>query len=81
MSALSYGAGHVPKSMERDLKRRLDMPVLHLPQLVGLALGLTAEELQLDSHIVQTNQVVEKSKGRAGARAALVGVGVRHATS
>jgi len=29
------------------------MPVLHLPQLVGLALGLSAEELRIDQHMVQ----------------------------
>jgi succinate dehydrogenase / fumarate reductase, cytochrome b subunit len=28
------------------------MPVLHLPQLVGLALGLSPEELRLDRHMV-----------------------------
>ena len=38
--------------MERDLKAKLDMPILHLPQLVGLALGLDAEELQLSKHMV-----------------------------
>lgn len=38
--------------MERDLKARLRMPILHLPQLVGLALGLSPEELQLSKHMV-----------------------------
>ena len=28
------------------------MPVLHLPQLVGLALGLSPEELRIDRHMV-----------------------------
>lgn len=40
------------KEIERDLHRRLEMPVLHLPQLVGLALGMSADELRLDRHIV-----------------------------
>jgi len=31
---------------------KLDMPVLHLPQLVGLALGLSPEELRIDRHMV-----------------------------
>lgn len=38
----------------RRLGERLDVPVLHLPQLVGLALGLTPEELKVDQHIVPT---------------------------
>ena len=40
------------RDMERDLKSRLDMPILHLPQLVGLALGMDARELQLTRHMV-----------------------------
>jgi len=38
---------------EQDLGQKLGMPVLHLPQLVGLALGLSAEELRIDQHIVE----------------------------
>ncbi len=33
--------------------RELNMPVLHLPQLVGLALGLDPKELGLSRHVVQ----------------------------
>jgi succinate dehydrogenase / fumarate reductase cytochrome b subunit len=40
------------REIEKDLGKRLDMPVLHLPQLVGLALGLTPEELRIDRHMV-----------------------------
>jgi succinate dehydrogenase / fumarate reductase cytochrome b subunit len=42
------------KEIERDMGEKLDMPVLHLPQLVGLALGLAPEELRLNRHIVST---------------------------
>lgn len=38
--------------IESDLDTELDMPVLHLPQLVGLALGMTPEELGIDHHLV-----------------------------
>ena len=38
--------------MERDLGEKLAMPILHLPQLVGLAMGLTPEQLQLSKHMV-----------------------------
>lgn len=40
------------RDMERDLNARLNMPILHLPQLVGLALGMNPEELQLERHMV-----------------------------
>jgi len=45
------------KEIETDLGEKLDMPVLHLPQLVGLALGLTSEELRLDRHMVKTQAI------------------------
>ena len=40
------------REIEEDLGERLDLPVLHLPQLVGLALGLTPAELRMDRHMV-----------------------------
>jgi succinate dehydrogenase / fumarate reductase cytochrome b subunit len=45
------------KEIEKDIGEKLDMPVLHLPQLVGLALGLTSEELRLDRHMVKTQAI------------------------
>ncbi|EQD57832.1 succinate dehydrogenase subunit C, partial [mine drainage metagenome] len=38
------------KQAARTVGERLEMPVFHLPQLVGLALGATPEELGLDRH-------------------------------
>jgi len=40
------------REIEKDMKSSLDLPVLHLPQLVGLALGISAEELRIDRHLV-----------------------------
>jgi succinate dehydrogenase / fumarate reductase cytochrome b subunit len=40
------------REIEKDLGQRLQMPVLHLPQMVGLALGLSPEALRLDRHMV-----------------------------
>ena len=40
------------REIEKDMGEKLDMPVLHLSQLVGLALGLTPEELRIDRHMV-----------------------------
>ena len=44
------------KFVERDL----DVPVLHLPQLVGLALGLEPKELGMNRHVVKTKDVQRK---------------------
>jgi succinate dehydrogenase / fumarate reductase cytochrome b subunit len=40
------------REIEADMDRKLDMPVLHLPQLVGLALGMSPEELGIDRHMI-----------------------------
>jgi succinate dehydrogenase / fumarate reductase cytochrome b subunit len=39
--------------------RKLDMPVLHLPQLVGLALGLSPQEIGLQRHVVKPTSVID----------------------
>jgi succinate dehydrogenase / fumarate reductase, cytochrome b subunit len=46
---------------ERIGGRRLDMPVLHLPQLVGLALGLSPKELGMQRHVVKPASVIDWS--------------------
>jgi succinate dehydrogenase / fumarate reductase cytochrome b subunit len=40
--------------------RDLGVPVLHFPQLVGLALGLEPKELGMGKHVVSTRAVVDK---------------------
>jgi succinate dehydrogenase / fumarate reductase, cytochrome b subunit len=44
---------------ERVVGRDLQMPVLHLPQLVGLALGLEPKELGLQRHVVKPTSVID----------------------
>lgn len=44
--------------VEGVIGRKLGIPVLHLPQLVGLALGLEPEVLGLDKHVVSTRSVL-----------------------
>jgi succinate dehydrogenase / fumarate reductase cytochrome b subunit len=46
---------------EQVVGRTLDMPVLHLPQLVGLALGLDPKELGLNKHVVKPTSVIDWS--------------------
>jgi succinate dehydrogenase / fumarate reductase cytochrome b subunit len=42
------------------VERDLGIPVLHLPQMVGLALGLEPKELGMDKHVVSTGDVQRK---------------------
>ena len=42
------------------VERDLNVPVLHLPQMVGLALGLEPKELGMDKHVVKTREVQRK---------------------
>ena len=41
--------------------RPLNMPVLHLPQLLGLALGLSPKELGMNKHVVKPSSVIDWS--------------------
>ena len=41
--------------------RELGLPVLHLPQLVGLALGLEPKELGMNKHVVRPTSVIDWS--------------------
>jgi succinate dehydrogenase / fumarate reductase cytochrome b subunit len=50
--------------------RELAMPVLHLPQLLGLALGLEPKELGLGRHIVKPRSVIDWSQSVVAAAAA-----------
>jgi succinate dehydrogenase / fumarate reductase cytochrome b subunit len=43
------------------VERDLGIPVLHLPQMVGLALGLEPKELGMGKHVVPT----ERSSARS----------------
>jgi succinate dehydrogenase / fumarate reductase, cytochrome b subunit len=46
--------------VEKVIGRKLGLPVLHLPQLVGLAVGIEPDKLGLDRHIISTKSVLEK---------------------
>jgi succinate dehydrogenase / fumarate reductase cytochrome b subunit len=47
---------------EAVVGRELKMPVLHLPQLVGLALGLSPKQLGFGRHIVKPTSVIDWSE-------------------
>ncbi|MFN2617438.1 MAG: CoB--CoM heterodisulfide reductase iron-sulfur subunit B family protein [Thermoleophilaceae bacterium] len=45
---------------QKFVERELDVPVLHLPQMLGLALGLEPDELGMGKHVVSTREVQRK---------------------
>lgn len=46
--------------IEQVTGRSLGIPILHLPQLIALALGLSPQALGLDRHIVSTRPVLDR---------------------
>lgn len=46
--------------VEKVIGEQLGLPVLHLPQLVALAVGVSPKELGLSRHVVNTKPVLEK---------------------
>ena len=45
----------------REAGRELGLPILHLPQLVGLAFGLDPKELGFNKHVVKPTSVIDWS--------------------
>ena len=41
----------------------IDLPILHLPQMIGLALGVPPKEMRMDHHVVSTKKLLEKLAG------------------
>ena len=54
-------------SASKFVERDLGIPVLHLPQAVGLALGLEPKELGMNKHVVSTKEVARKVADLAAA--------------
>jgi succinate dehydrogenase / fumarate reductase cytochrome b subunit len=48
------------KKLQTDENVTLNMPILHLPQLLGLALGFTSKELGMKRHFVSTTSIDNK---------------------
>jgi len=44
----------------KAIGQKLDIPILHLSQLIGLAIGLDAKVLGLDRHVVSTSSILKK---------------------
>lgn len=48
------------RAIEDKVRRSINLPVLHLPQLVGLALGVNPRDLKLSSHLVSPERMLAK---------------------
>jgi succinate dehydrogenase / fumarate reductase cytochrome b subunit len=46
-------------------KHEIDLPILHLPQLIGLAIGLDPKALRVDKHVVSTKKLLAKMRESA----------------
>ncbi len=46
----------------KEVKKSISIPILHLPQLVGLALGIDANTLGLSRHMVSVEDALKKIK-------------------
>ena len=42
------------------MEREIDLPIIHVPQLVGLALGLDPEELKINKHVISTKKLLSE---------------------
>ena len=47
-----------PDAARYALVDGLEVPILHLPQLIGLALGIDPKELRVDKHVISTKKVL-----------------------
>ena len=54
--------GYQPMARRQNRGDKGDLPILHLPQLIGRALGLTPKELGLQKHMVSTAGLVKKAQ-------------------
>lgn len=52
--------GYQPKARRKNRGDKADLPIIHLPQLLGLAMGMSEKELGLQKHIVSTKEIVRK---------------------
>jgi succinate dehydrogenase / fumarate reductase cytochrome b subunit len=46
--------------VEKAIGQKLGIPILHLPQLIGLAIGLDPKTLGLDRHVVSTSKLLQR---------------------
>ena len=48
----------------RAVNRELHLPILHVPQLLGLAMGLPPKDLGLSHHVISVDSILAKLERR-----------------
>jgi succinate dehydrogenase / fumarate reductase cytochrome b subunit len=46
-------------SIESEIQKKINLPVLHLPQLVGIAMGMEPESLGIGRHMIDPREVLK----------------------
>jgi len=49
--------------IESTFEREMSLPILHYPQLLALALGVTLDELKMNTHIVRPTDALKAITG------------------
>ncbi len=57
--------GYQPKARRQNRGDKGNLPILHLPQLLGLAMGIAPKELGLQHHMVKTSGLLRKAAPKA----------------
>ncbi|MBL01115.1 MAG: heterodisulfide reductase subunit B [Chloroflexi bacterium] len=52
--------GYQAKARRQVRNDKADLPIIHVPQLIGLAMGMKEKELGLQKHIVSTKDIIKQ---------------------
>lgn len=52
--------GFQPKAARQN-SRKIDLPILHLPQMIGLAMGMDGETMGMRKHIISPKKILKKT--------------------
>lgn len=63
MPIVPNAIGYVPKEAKAVVGGDKDMPILHMSQLIGLALGITPEEIKVPARHLTSTAPVQKFVG------------------
>ena len=56
--------GYQAKARKQNKRGKADLPILHLPQLIGMAMGLDPKELGVNKHLVSTSNFIKSLKSK-----------------
>ena len=54
--------GYQAKARRQNKRGKADLPILHLPHLIGMAMGLDRKELGIYKHLVSTAAFIKSIK-------------------